>query len=257
MFESNVAERIRASVGRLRVVSRRATVAEVQDALCDDLDFLDVSQLLLGKDDQAFREAISRELGQALLTRQQLQYLAVHDSQRVAEALQAIGVFEAIAQHVNREWSLEDVLIERYKATTAPQSWPEGRVPVLADFVAQELQEAQVAYEENVLFVGSADKTARCDFAVPSGSHPKVVIEAKEFDKIGYRFDEYCDEVLTIVKAKQKYFFLVTDGLGWHNRQSDLQKLVDYQNEGLIDMIYTRSTFSGLAADVKHIYEKE
>ena len=53
------------------------------------------------------------------------------------------------------------------------------------------------------------------------------------------------------------YFFLVTDGRGWHNRHSDLQKLVDYQNEGLIDMIYTTAGLSQMAADVKQIWENE
>ncbi|MFP3940915.1 MAG: hypothetical protein ACLF0P_11460 [Thermoanaerobaculia bacterium] len=53
------------------------------------------------------------------------------------------------------------------------------------------------------------------------------------------------------------YFFLVTDGRGWHNRVSDLRKVVEYHHENLIDMVYTRVRLPDLAAAVKHITENE
>jgi hypothetical protein len=257
MVDYDLAGEIHASVRRLRAHGRRLTVADLQTAVCDDLDFLEVSRLLLRKRENEFLEDISREAGEAVMTWRRLQCFAVHHAQRVAEALAVMGLLDAIEQHGEREWSLEDVLIERYRAMMAPESWVEGGLPILADFVAQEFRENDLPYEGDVMFVGRAGNTARCDFAVPSRSQPKIVIEAKEFDKIGYRFGEYLGEVLTIAEAKYKYFFLVTDGLGWHTRPSDLQKLVDYQNEGLIDMIYTLSRLSQLAADVKHICETE
>ncbi|MFH1834180.1 MAG: hypothetical protein ABH877_04070 [bacterium] len=53
------------------------------------------------------------------------------------------------------------------------------------------------------------------------------------------------------------YFFLVTDGRGWQNRASDLRKLVEYQHEALIDMIYPRRDVDELARAVRSILEKE
>ena len=53
------------------------------------------------------------------------------------------------------------------------------------------------------------------------------------------------------------YFFLATDGRGWQNHASDLRKLVGYQHDGLIDMIYPRRAADELARAAKSILEKE
>ena len=100
---------------------------------------------------------------------------------------------------------------------------------------------------------------AKCDFAIPTRNSPKVIIEAKGFEATGSKLTDFLGDVLKIGQAKKyhMYVFVVTDGRGWHNRRSDLQKLVDYQNDGLIDMIYTRCNLPRLASDVKQICENE
>ena len=52
-------------------------------------------------------------------------------------------------------------------------------------------------------------------------------------------------------------FLFITDGLSWQQRKSDLQKIVDRQNNGEITRIYTTSMFGQLEADLrtlKHEY---
>lgn len=53
------------------------------------------------------------------------------------------------------------------------------------------------------------------------------------------------------------YFFLLTDGRGWHNCVSDLRKIVEYHHENLIDMVYTRVRRPEFAAVLKHTTENE
>jgi hypothetical protein len=102
-------------------------------------------------------------------------------------------------------------------------------------------------------------KFPKIDLVIPSRDHPKIIIEAKGFEATGSKLTDFLGDVLKIGQAKEyhTYFFLVTDGRGWYNRQSDLRKLVEYHHEGLIDMIYTRARLDRLASDIKHIYENE
>lgn len=46
-------------------------------------------------------------------------------------------------------------------------------------------------------------------------------------------------------------FLFITDGLSWRQRQSDLKKIVAYQNNGDITRIYTLATADQFVADLK------
>jgi hypothetical protein len=48
-------------------------------------------------------------------------------------------------------------------------------------------------------------------------------------------------------------FLLVTDGVTWRDRLSDLGKLVDLQNRGEIARIYTRGMVEQLLADLAQL----
>lgn len=110
-----------------------------------------------------------------------------------------------------------------------------------------------------VTITGNKGQTAKCDYCIPTKDHPKIVLEAKGFEATGSKLTDFLGDVLKIGRAKefQMYFFVVTDGRGWHNRQSDLKKLVEFHEEGLLDMIYTRARLHELADHVKQIYEHE
>ena len=88
---------------------------------------------------------------------------------------------------------------------------------------------------------------------------PKVVIEAKGFEATGSKLTDFLGDVLKIAQAKgyHMYFFLVTDGRGWHHRVSDLATPVKYHHDGLIDMIYTQHRLDEMADAVLQIYDNE
>lgn len=51
-------------------------------------------------------------------------------------------------------------------------------------------------------------------------------------------------------KRNDTVMMLITDGITWKERLSDLEKLVDLQNRGLIHKIYTRSMKADFKQDL-------
>jgi len=252
-------DEIRRSVEGLRKLKVKPTATVLEAALAENAAFLDVCRLFLGKGQEPVAHMLCDQLGESSMTWSRLRGLAAQDPARMAQALVGIGLPDLITDHMDRRWEVEDVLIDRYKMTRGRAIAGQKRGRALEDDVEKVLRENGVPFETRVSFVGKDGKTAKCDFAIPTANHPKVVIEAKGFEATGSKLTDYLGDVLKVAEAKEyhMYFFLVTDGRGWHNRRSDLQKLVAQQNSGVIDMIYTRARLRQLAHDVKHIHENE
>jgi len=85
------------------------------------------------------------------------------------------------------------------------------------------------------------------------------VIEAKGYEATGSKLTDFLGDVLKIKQAKgyHMYLFVVTDGRGWFNRQSDLKRLIELHESGIVEMIYTRARLSQLAEHVRQIWETE
>ena len=54
-------------------------------------------------------------------------------------------------------------------------------------------------------------------------------------------------------KRHDTHFLLVTDGITWRERTSDLGKLVELQNVGRITRIYTQSMGEQLEEDLRQL----
>ncbi len=82
------------------------------------------------------------------------------------------------------------------------------------------------------------------------------MIEAKGFEATGSKVTDALGDILKIERARamHMYFFVVLDGRGWHN---DLRNIVQAQNAGRIDMIYTTSRLDELGREVTRIYGQE
>ena len=59
-------------------------------------------------------------------------------------------------------------------------------------------------------------------------------------------------DVRAIIAAKRAdtAFLFFTDGLTWKQRQSDLRKIIEHQNQGDITRIYTQSMAAQFEADL-------
>jgi len=250
---------IEVSVRGLRALRRPPTTEDLEAFLRADPAFLDTSRLLLGLGQEPAAHVLSAELGPGSFTWTQLRQLAVREPARLAGALVRAGLPGVIDEGLRRKWRLEDILIERYKMSRGRAIAGQQRGRGLENDVEAALTKAKVPFVSRVTFVGKQGKTAKCDFAVPGKENPKVVIEAKGFEATGSKLTDFLGDVLKIAQAKDyhMYFFLVTDGRGWQNRASDLRKLVEYQHEGLIDMIYPRRAVNVLSKAARTILEKE
>jgi hypothetical protein len=243
----------------LRKVGSEITDEDLAGLLGDNPEFLDVCRLFLGKSQESVAHELSDHLGGPRMGWPRLRSLARKEPGKIATALVAAGLPEVIRAHLERRWEAEDILIERYKMSRGRAIAGQKRGRSLEDEVEAVLEAAGVPFERNLTFTGHKEETAKCDFAIPSKSSPKIVIEAKGFEATGSKLTDFLGDILKIGRAKgyHMYFFLVTDGRGWFNRQSDLRHIVAYHREGLIDMIYTQQRLGEMAETVRHIFENE
>jgi hypothetical protein len=115
-------------------------------------------------------------------------------------------------------------------------------LPFFEDFVAVALQGEGLRFDEQVVLHDSEDHLILCDFAIPNQYAPKALILAKPFAAVEDCMDSFLDTVAKLGKSKAKRrpdFFVVTDGMGRKSRTDDLQRLIELQNAGTVDMIFT------------------
>ena len=60
-------------------------------------------------------------------------------------------------------------------------------------------------------------------------------------------------EKIIAAKRADTAFLFFTDGLTWSQRQSDLRKIVEYQNAGEITRIYTYAMVGQFEADLRQL----
>lgn len=257
---------IRASVAHLSGLRRTPTEDDLAAALAEIAGFLDVCRLFLGHSQDVLANLVSEELaarGRSRVTWQQLRGMSRSDPAQLAVLLAALDLPSVIQEHSIRQWTTSDVLLERLKHGRGRAIAGMSRGRALEDEIEMGLNQAldgePVPYTRGASCVGFRKKKAKCDFAIPSKSLPKIVIEAKGFEATGSKQTDVLGDVGKIIEAKSPhtYFFLVTDGRGWHRRLSDLELLVKHHQEGSIDMIFTQKTLPDLFAAVGRIFRYE
>jgi hypothetical protein len=234
------------------------TATHIADMLRRNPHTFDVFRLFFSLSQDRLANRMSESLGRQL-TYSALRRLSRVEPEPVAESLLALGLSEEVAAHIGRSWSVEDVLVERYKLMRGRAVAGQARGRALEDEVQAILEGAQISFARGVTFTGRDGKTAKADFAIPTKEDPKIVIEAKAYEATGSKLTDFLGDIAKIGEAKgyHRYFFVVTDGIGWRNRESDLRHVVDQHHAGLIENIYTRSRLQRLAADIVHIIRHE
>jgi len=108
-------------------------------------------------------------------------------------------------------------------------------------------------YEKRCSFTGYNGKVGKCDFVVPDRQRQMILIEAKGYGATGSKMTDVLGDVNKIIDAKRPDtpFMLVTDGITWMRRISDLKKLVQLQNSGQITRIYTTKMAAQFKMDLE------
>ena len=205
----------------------------------------------LSKDE--FDERIGPELKRCGLTWRDLKESPAK-WETVLEGFDAFAAFERV---IRRPVTWRSVLVERLKSGRGSAIKGQRRGRALEDFVEGIVRAVfGDAYQARCRFVGKdGESTEKADFAVPSAQDPQILIEVKAYGATGSKQTDILGDVGRIVHEKRHdtVLLLVTDGTTWNARTSDLQKLVDMQNQGAIARIYTQEMRGMLRADLEEL----
>lgn len=174
----------------------------------------------------------------------------------IRDLLSATGLLEKMSQEVNRRSHWSDVLVERLRSGrgSAISGQRRGRdVENFAEAIVRKVFNDQ--FQARCTFTGLHGQAAKCDFAIPSKANPRILIEAKGYAATGSKMTDILGDVGKIISAKRSdtSFLMLTDGLTWRQRQSDLRKLVEHQNNGEITRIYTYAMAEQFERDLRQL----
>ena len=167
-----------------------------------------------------------------------------------------IGLLDAMALEANRRPHWSDVLVERLRSGRGSAISGQRRGRDVEDFAEAIIKTVfGDSYEARCTFSGPRGTTAKCDFAIPSKTAARILVESKGYGATGSKMSDVLGDIHTIIGAKRADTALLffTDGLTWKERQSDLRKLVDLQNKGDITRIYTYAMADQFEKDLRQL----
>lgn len=172
-------------------------------------------------------------------------------------ALKKLGLDTAMTTEVTKPLHWSDTLVERLRSGRGSAIAGQQRGRGVEDFAEAIVKEVfgEGGYQARVTFSGKPGRSAKCDFAIPTRVAPRIIIEAKGYGATGSKMTDVIGDIEKIIDAKRgdTFFLFLTDGLTWKQRQSDLRKIVTYQNNGDITRIYTYTMAEQMKADLRQL----
>ena len=180
------------------------------------------------------------------------------DPNSYAKSLNTLGIISAIKEQIGRPTKWSDVLIERLKSGRGSAIKGQSRAKFLEDFTEALLGTVfgEGNYDTRCQFIGKTGTSKeKSDFAIPSREDPRILIEAKAYGATGSKQTDVLGDMNRIIAEKRHdtSLLLVTDGVTWQARSSDLRKLLKMQNEGYIYRIYTSLMARDLRRDLRQL----
>ena len=214
---------------------------------------LTVVRLFLDLSKDEFTAAMRDRLGKGLGIKK-----ALADTDEFFAALEEMGLLQRMAEAINRPLIWHDILVERLKGGRGSAIKGQSRGRSLEDFVEGLVVKVfgQGTYDPRCQFLGATGiSSEKADFAIPSKDDPGILIEVKAYGATGSKQTDVLGDISRIVVQKRHdtHFLLVTDGITWRERTSDLAKLVELQNVGKITRIYTQSMAEQLEGDLREL----
>jgi hypothetical protein len=214
-----------------------------------------VAQLFLGISKDEFQDRLGAivgpgNIGAKFFARNRAAYLA---------ALEELELSAAMAAAVNFKPAWSDILIERLRSGRGKAIKGQKRGRGLEDFTEAVVREVfSDKYESRCQFTGMGTMSEKCDFAIPDRHKPFIIIEAKGYGATGSKMTDVVGDANKIIDAKRPDtpFILITDGITWMRRMSDLRKLIKLQNEGKITRIYTTKMTAQFEADLRQLKDE-
>jgi hypothetical protein len=242
------------SIEIIRSLPIKAAYTEEDVGLLLDANFkigILIARLFLGISDDDMELALKDQLG--ISGTGTKRYKAERDI--FLHALVNMGLLDTMAEIVNRPLLWSDILEERLRSGRGKAIRGQTRGRNLEDFVEKIVNNffGSGHYETRCQFTGPNGETAKCDFAIPTKTDAIILIEVKGYGATGSKMTDVIGDLEKILKQKRHDTILIlfTDGVPWKRRLSDLEKIVDMQNKGLITRIYTTKMAKEFEQDLK------
>lgn len=177
-----------------------------------------------------------------------------NNPEKYVKTLNHLLLREKIIETLYRDYTWKDILTERLKAGRGSAIKGQKRGRQLEDFVEGIVSQVFNAYDPRCSFIGmKGTSSEKADFAIPSKDNPEIIIEVKGYGATGSKQTDVIGDINRIIQEKRhdSTFLLFTDGITWKERESDFRKLVDFQNQGYIYRIYTKSMEVEFLRDLK------
>ncbi len=253
-WQDDVAKRMISEIEAMP--SKEAYAVEDIKAILDKHfdDALLILRLFMGLSKDQFTASLKSELGAAIGVKA---YKATPT--KFLDALIRMGILEAMGEQTNRIPRWSDVLVERLRSGRGSAISGQRRGREVEDFAEAVVRRVfGEKFESRCTFRGRNDRTAKCDFAIPSRIDPRIVIESKGYGATGSKMTDVIGDIEKIIAAKRSdtALLLFTDGLTWKQRANDLRKLVTSQNIGDITRIYTYAMEAEFEADLRQLKQE-
>lgn len=174
------------------------------------------------------------------------------------DTFKKLGLLEKMNDEIHRPLHWHDRLVGLFEGGWGSARKGQLRGRMLENFVEDILLKIfqRNQFETRCQFLGSSGLSSeKADFAIPSARDAHVIIEVKAFNATGSKQTDVLGDIYRIVEQRRDdtAFLLVTDGISWRARQSDLRKIVKLQNEGKIRRIYTMAMAERLEEDLRSL----
>lgn len=204
--------------------------------------------LALSKD--SMEGELRRELGEGGIGVRRYQA----DREAYLDALERLGLPDAMASTINYEPLWSDILVERLRSGRGSAIQGQKRGKGLEDFAEAIVKEVfGTVYETRCTFAGAENKCAKCDIAIPDRNRPRIIIEVKGYGATDSKMTDIIGDLDAIINTKRHdtALLFLTDGMTWKARLADLKKIVQRQNQGKVTRIYTTKMREQLLEDLR------
>lgn len=211
-----------------------------------------ICRLFLGLSKDRFEGLLAKSLGKVGTGVKRYQA----DPDRFLEALEELGLTEAMTAETARDLHWSDRLVERLRSGRGSAISGQRRGRSVEDFAESIIKKVYGdMFDARCTFQGKRNRAAKCDFAIPGRNDPRILIESKGYGATGSKMSDVIGDIEKIIAAKRSdtAFLFFTDGVAWRRRQSDLRKIIDYQNNGDITRIYTYAMAERFEADLRQL----
>ncbi len=199
-WKDETAERVIARLKRFRA-KKSYSVEDVKPLLDEDFeDGILICRLFLGLSKDAFVSVFKDARGSAGIGVKS--YHADHAA--FLDALLETGLLEAMAAAANHKPHWTDVLVERLRSGRGSAISGQRRGRGVEDF-AQGIVAKVFGdnYQVRCTFTGPRGHQAKCDFAIPSRTAARILIESKGYGATGSKMTDILGDIRTIIAAKR------------------------------------------------------